>query len=159
MVKKKIALLKLAETLGSVALACRLMGYSRDSFYRFKRIYEEGGEGALRKTSRHKPCLKNRVNPAVENAVIAFAFELPRYGQTRVARELKGRGIQVSAGGVRSIWLRHDLETLGKRTRAIELRLASDGIKLSSDQHEMQAKSLLEEVTVEQVNQYKLAKV
>lgn len=159
MIKKKLALLKLSETLGSITLACRLMGYSRDSFYRFKQLYEEGGEDALRKMSRHKPCLKNRVEAAVENAVIAFAFEFPRYGQARVARELKKQGIQISAGGVRSIWLRHTLETIGKRIRAIELRLVHDETKPRFIQRKAPAKSELEEVAVEQVDQYKLTKV
>lgn len=133
-IKHKVGLLNLAEELQNVSKACKVMGVSRDTFYRYQEMAEQGGVDALINRSRRVPNLKNRVDEATEDAVIKYAIDYPAYGQVRASNELRKLGVFVSPSGVRSIWLRNDLENFRKRLKALEDKVATDGIILTESQ-------------------------
>lgn len=133
-IKHKVGLLNLAEELGNVSKACKVMGLSRDTFYRYKSAVETGGVEALFDQSRRKPNPKNRVEEAIELAVKEYAIEYPAYGQLRTSNELRKKGIFVSPSGVRSVWLRHRLANFKDRLKALEAKVASEGIVLTEAQ-------------------------
>ena len=125
----------MSRQLGSVTQACKVFGYSRDSFYRFKKLYKEGGELAFRDIVRlNRLTPKNRVDPEVETRVVKIALDNPTQGQQRVSNELRKEGLFISPGGVRSVWQRHDLEIFQKRLKALEAKVAQEGIILTESQ-------------------------
>jgi hypothetical protein len=110
------------------------MGFSRDSFYRFKALDEKGGEAALIEMSRRLPNPKNRVAEAIERRIMETTLQQPACGHTRIANELAKEGLRVSPTGVRGVLVRHDLNTMAKRLKALEARVAQDGLILTESQ-------------------------
>lgn len=133
-IKNKLGVLNLAQELGNISKACQVMGVSRDTFYRYQSAVEAGGLEALLDTNRRKPNHKNRIDELTEEAVVTHAVEFPAHGQKRASNELRKAGIFVSPGGVRCIWLRHNLSTFKKRLRALENKVAAEGIILTEAQ-------------------------
>lgn len=133
-VKHKLGLLNLAEELGNVSQACKIMGVSRDTFYRYQQAKSSGGVEALLHKNKRTPNLKNRVDTAIEQAVLDYAIEQPAHGQVRVSNELRKRGTFVSPSGVRSIWLRHEIANFKQRLTALEKHIAATGAVLTEAQ-------------------------
>lgn len=133
-ISNKLGLLNLAEELQNVSKACKIMGYSRDRFYRYKELKDEGGIEALQEKSRRKPNHKNRIDDGIESQVVQIAIDFPAYGQKRAANELRKKGIFLSPAGVRCVWLRHDMETFKKRITLLEKQSAEAGLVLTEAQ-------------------------
>ena len=126
-IRNKLGLLNLAQELGNVAKACKIMGLSRDTFYRYHAAVEGGGIEALVEKDRRRPNHRNRVDEATEAAVVAFAVDSPAHGQLRASNELRKQGVFISPTGVRCVWLRHELATFKQRLRALERKMAESG--------------------------------
>lgn len=133
-IKNKVGLLNLAEELGNISKACKVMGFSRETFYRYHRARAEGGIEALLDKNRRKPNLKNRVDESIEREVQEIALEFPAFGQVRASNELRKKGVFVSPSGVRSIWLRNGLSCLKQRLSLLEKKAAEEGLLLTESQ-------------------------
>src|SRR3954463_192251 len=126
-IRNKLGLLNLAQELGNVSRACKIMGLSRDTFYRYQSAVESGGVEALVEKSRRKPNPKNRTDEPTEAAVVAFAVDYPAYGQVRTSNELRKQGVFISPSGVRCVWMRHNLTCFKQRLVALERKVAESG--------------------------------
>jgi transposase InsO family protein len=133
-IKHKVGLLNLAEELGNVSKACQIMGVSRDTFYRYKDAVDSGGFEALIEKDRRQPNLRNRVDDQTEEAVVKYATDFPAHGQVRASNELRKLGVFISPSGVRCVWLRNDLACFKDRLKALEAKVAEEGIVLTEAQ-------------------------
>jgi transposase InsO family protein len=136
--RRKLSLLQLAEELGNVSKACRIMGYHRDTFYEVRRAFQVGGVAGLVEERRGpKGPHPNRVSEAIEEKILAYALDHPTHGQQRVANELRLQGMNVSPAGVRGVWMRHGLETRHRRLLRLEQHAQEDTFVLSEEQIEL----------------------
>jgi transposase InsO family protein len=120
LINRKLNILDLGHQLENISGACRRLGISRQHFYDIKKAVEEEGVQGLLEKSRKAARVRNRVAPDVEEAILEYSLQYPTHGQVRVANELKKSGQVVSSGGVRTVWMRHDLQVKGQRLKRLE---------------------------------------
>lgn len=133
-IRRKMNVVELAQTLGNISEACRNLGVSRQHYYDIKTaINEDGIEGLLEK-SRKKPRIGNRLSPEIEQMILDYSLEFPTHGQKRVCNELKKKGIVFSDGGVRGVWSRHDLLRKKERLKRLEKYAGESGKILTEAQ-------------------------
>ncbi len=120
-INRKLNIIELAEKLGNISEASRRLGVSRQHFYDLKGAVEEHGIDGLLEQSRRKPRYANRIAEDIERKLLEYCLEFPTQGQVRVSNEfLKQFGITISPGGVRGVWIRHELPTKKQRLKRLE---------------------------------------
>lgn len=133
--RRKLSLLELAADLSNVSKACKIMGYSRQQFYEIRRNYQTfGSEGLVDRLPGPRGPHPNRVDEAVEKAILEYCLKHPTHGPVRVANQLVLQGIQVSSGGVRGVWSRHEMLTKHNRLLHLEKTVREQNFELSDDQ-------------------------
>jgi transposase InsO family protein len=133
--RRKLTLLELAKDLGNVSKACKMVGYSREQFYEIRRNFQTyGAEGLVDRMPGAKHGHPNRIEAEIETAILDFCLDNPSYGPVRVAQELALKGVNVSSGGVRGVWARHDLLTKHERLLRLEKAMQEKTMVLSSEQ-------------------------
>jgi transposase InsO family protein len=133
--RRKLSLLQIAAELENVSKACRIMGYSRQQFYEIRRNYQlYGADGLLDRLPGAKSPHPNRVDKEVEKGILNYSLEYPTHGCLRVAQQLALKGIQVSSGGVRGVWSRHNLLTKHERLLRLEQTVGKRKINLTDEQ-------------------------
>ncbi len=130
----KLRLISLVEKLGNVSEACRITGYSRDSYYRIKKIYDQYGIEGLHNKSKQVPLLKNRLNNKIEATVLSYSLKNPLMSSRTLSQELLKKKVTVSTNGIRNIWIRNDLETIQKRLEHLQLKIIIFGYRPTKKQ-------------------------
>lgn len=133
--RRKLSLLELAGELSNVSRACKVMGYSRQQFYEIRRNFQTyGADGLIDRLPGAKGPHPNRVAAEIEAAILDHALIHPCHGCTRVEQELRLKGVQVSSGGVRGVWQRHNLLTKHERLLRLEQATAERQLTLTEEQ-------------------------
>lgn len=133
--RRKLSLLEIAAELSNVSRACKMMGYSRQQFYEIRRNFQTyGADGLIDRLPGAKGPHPNRVAAEIEAAILDHALAHPCHGAARVEQELRLKGLQVSSGGVRGVWMRHNLLTKHERLLRLEKATAERTITLTEEQ-------------------------
>lgn len=133
--RRKLSLLELAQDLGNVSRACKVMGYSRQQFYEIRRNFQTyGSEGLIDRLPGARGPHPNRVSEEIEEAVLAYCLKEPTHGCLRVAQSLALEGVTVSSMGVRGVWARHNLQTKHERLMRLEQATREKRVELTERQ-------------------------
>jgi len=132
--QKKLTLLEIAAKIKNVSEACRRIGISRSQFYEYKRAFQEFGFDGLIDRSPTPKNFPTKTPPEVEERVIALSLEHPAWGRFRITDLLAQEGILLSAGTVRNLWVKHDMETRYKRFLRLEEKRNGGDLVLSEEQ-------------------------
>jgi len=133
--RRKLSLLDLASELNNVSKACQVMGYSRQQFYEIRRNFQTyGAQGLLDRLPGPKGPHPNRVSEEIEKAILDYSLHHPTHGPLRVAQQLVLQSVQVSAGGVRGVWTRHNLLSRHDRLLRLEKSVREQNLELSDSQ-------------------------
>lgn len=133
-IRRKMNVVELAQTLGNISEACRNLGVSRQHYYDIKSAIAEDGLDGLLEKSRKQPRIANRLSPEIEEKILTYSLEFPTHGQRRVCNELKKQGIHISDGGVRGVWNRHGLLRKKERLKRLEKYAGESGAVLTEAQ-------------------------
>jgi len=109
LIEAKISILQLAHELGNISKACRKAGIARSSFYEIKKAYESFGRAGLEPKVRRSPRMPNGYAEELVKKILDKTRQFPSYSYNRIADELRLEGVEVSGGGVRNVWIRHNL--------------------------------------------------
>jgi transposase InsO family protein len=124
--QNRLTLLQLAERLGNVSRACRMLNVSRSQFYEYKRAFQEYGlEGLIDKAP---------IPGSHPNRIMELSLAHPTFGQQRIADQLAQEGVLVCATSVRNVWMREDIQTRYKRLLRLEEKAAVEGFELTEEQ-------------------------